>query len=229
MAIVFIRTLILYLLVLIGVRLMGKRQVSELQTSELVTTILLSNISIMPIQETSIPLFYGIVPLLSLICFEVILSFVCLKSSKTRHLISGRPKAVINNGVINQKLLLDLRLSVDDLMAQLRQQQIFDIRDVELAMLEINGTLSVYQKFNSRNITTQMLNIKDTKENNNEPQFIIISDGTIIEDNLNLCNKNKNWLDLILKSENQSLKNILLMTSDSKDNYVLIPKEIKNS
>lgn len=229
MAIVFIRTLILYFLVLVGVRLMGKRQVSELQTSELVTTILLSNISIMPIQETSIPLFYGIVPLLSLICFEVILSFICLKSSKTRHLISGRPKTVIHNGVINQKLLLDLRLSVDDLMAQLRQQQIFDIRDVELAMLEINGTLSVYQKFNSRNITTQMLNIEDTKVNNSEPHFIIVSDGTIIEDNLNLCNKNKDWLELILKSEKQSLKNILLMTSDSQDNYVLIPKEMKNS
>lgn len=226
MAIVFIRTLILYLLVLVGVRLMGKRQVSELQTSELVTTILLSNISILPIQETSIPLFYGIVPLLSLICFEVILSFICLKSSKTRHIISGRPKAVINNGVINQKLLLDLRLSVDDLMSQLRQQQIFDIRDVELAMIEINGTLSVYQKFNSRNITTKMLNIPNTNENNSEPHFIIISDGTIIEDNLNLCKKNRDWLDLILKSENQSLKNILLMTSDSKDNYVLIPKEM---
>lgn len=225
MAIVLIRTVIVYILVLLGVRLMGKRQIGELQTSELVTTILLSNISIMPIQDTSIPLVYGLVPLLSLICFEVILSFINLKSVKTRNIISGRPQVIINNGIINQKTLFDLRLSVDDLISQLRQQQVFDIRDVELAIVEINGNLSVYQKFSSRNTTTQMLNIPDNDVNNSEPQFIIISDGTIVEENLRLCNKNKNWVNSVLKDNNQSLKNILLMTSDSNSNYVLIPKE----
>ena len=226
MAIVLIRTVIVYVLVLLGVRLMGKRQIGELQTSELVTTILLSNISIMPIQDTSIPLVYGLVPLLSLICFEVILSFINLKSVKTRNIISGRPQVIINNGIINQKTLFDLRLSVDDLISQLRQQQVFDIRDVELAIVEINGNLSVYQKFSSRNTTTQMLNIPDNDVNNSEPQFIIISDGTIVEENLRLCNKNKNWVNSVLKDNKQSLKNILLMTSDSNSNYVLIPKEI---
>lgn len=225
MAIVLIRTVIVYILVLLGVRLMGKRQIGELQTSELVTTILLSNISIMPIQDTSIPLVYGLVPLLSLICFEVILSFINLKSVKTRNIISGRPQVIINNGIINQKTLFDLRLSVDDLISQLRQQQVFDIRDVELAIVEINGNLSVYQKFSSRNTTTQMLNIPDNDVNNSEPQFIIISDGTIVEENLRLCNKNKNWVNSVLKDNKQSLKNILLMTSDSNSNYVLIPKE----
>lgn len=225
MAIVFLRTLILYIIVILGVRLMGKRQVGQLQTSELVTTILLSNISILPIQETSIPLMYGIVPLLSLICFEVILSFICLKSTKTRNLISGSPRAIINHGIIDQKLLLDLRLSIDDLMANLRQQQIFDIRDVELAMIENNGTLSVYQKFNSRNITTQMLNIPDNNINNSPPQFVVISDGRIINNNLHLCNKDENWIYSILKSKKQQLNNVLLMTSDEQDNYVLIPKE----
>lgn len=226
MAIVLIRTVIVYVLVLLGVRLMGKRQIGELQTSELVTTILLSNISIMPIQDTSIPLVYGLVPLLSLICFEVILSFINLKSVKIRNIISGRPQVIINNGIINQKTLSDLRLSVDDLISQLRQQQVFDIRDVELAIVEINGNLSVYQKFSSRNTTTQMLNIPDNDVNNSEPQFIIISDGTIVEENLRLCNKNKNWVNSVLKDNKQSLKNILLMTSDSNSNYVLIPKEI---
>ena len=226
MAIVLIRTVIVYVLVLLGVRLMGKRQIGELQTSELVTTILLSNISIMPIQDTSIPLVYGLVPLLSLICFEVILSFINLKSVKIRNIISGRPQVIINNGIINQKTLSDLRLSVDDLISQLRQQQVFDIRDVELAIVEINGNLSVYQKFSSRNTTTQMLNIPDNDVNNSEPQFIIISDGTIVEENLRLCNKNKNWVNSVLKDNKQSLKNILLMTSESNSNYVLIPKEI---
>ena len=184
MSIVFIRTLILYIIVIFGIRLMGKRQVGELQTSELVTTILLSNISILPIQETSIPLIYGIVPLLSLICFEVILSFTCMKSAKTRNIISGRPQTIINNGIINQQLLVELRMSIDDLMSQLRQQQIFDISDVELAILETNGSLSVYQKFPSRTPNNQLLNIPDTPENNVEPQFIVVSGGVIVKDNL---------------------------------------------
>ena len=226
MAVVFIRTFIVYILVLLGVKLMGRRQIGELQTSELVTTILLSNISILPIQEISIPFLYGIIPLLALISFEVILSFICLKSTKTRYVISGRPKAIINNGIVDQKLLLDLRLSVDDLMSQLRQQQIFNIRDVELAMVEINGSISIYQKFNGRNPTTQMLNIPDNKTNNNKPHFTIISDGSIVKDNLRLCNKDTNWLNSTLKSNNKSPKDILLMTCDSDSNYVIIPKEI---
>lgn len=226
MAVVFIRTLIVYILVIFGVKLMGRRQIGELQTSELVTTILLSNISILPIQETSIPLFYGIIPLLALIAFEIILSYICLKSTKARYLISGRPKVIINNGVIDQQLLLELRLSVDDLMSQLRQQQVFDIRDIELAIMEINGSISIYQKFNARNTTTQMLNIPDNKENNNKPHFTIISDGSVIEENLSLCNKNKDWLNNLLKSNNQSIKNILLMTCDSDSNYMILPKEL---
>lgn len=227
MSIVFIRTLILYIIVIFGIRLMGKRQVGELQTSELVTTILLSNISILPIQETSIPLIYGIVPLLSLICFEVILSFTCMKSAKTRNIISGRPQTIVNNGIVNQQLLVELRMSIDDLMSQLRQQQIFDIRDVELAILETNGSLSVYQKFQSRTPNNQLLNIPDTPENNVEPQFIVVSGGVIVKDNLELCNKDEKWIQSILKSQNQSLNNVLLMTSDKNNNYILIPKVVE--
>ncbi len=227
MSIVFMRTLILYIIVILGIRLMGKRQVGELQTSELVTTILLSNISILPIQETSIPLIYGIVPLLSLICFEVILSFTCMKSAKTRNIVSGRPQTIINNGIINQQLLVELRMSIDDLISQLRQQQIFDIRDVELAILETNGSLSVYQKFPARNPNNQLLNIPDTPENNVEPQFVVVSGGVIVRDNLKLCNKDEKWIESILKSQNQSLNDVLLMTSDKKNNYVLIPKVVE--
>ena len=208
---------------------MGKRQVGQLQTTELVTTILLSNISIMPIQETSIPLAYGIVPLLSLICFEVILSFWCLKSTKTRHLISGKPKVIINNGIIDQKILVDLRLSVDELMSQLRQHQIFNIDNVELAIIETNGTLSVYQKFDAQNVTNKNLKIPHNKENIGNPQFVIISDGVVLNDNLQFCKKSKNWVDSILKTENMSLKDVLLMTSDVQNNYVLIPKELNCS
>ena len=227
MSIVFMRTLILYIIVILGIRLMGKRQVGELQTSELVTTILLSNISILPIQETSIPLIYGIVPLLSLICFEVILSFTCMKSAKTRNIVSGRPQTIINNGIINQQLLVELRMSIDDLISQLRQQQIFDIRDVELAILETNGSLSVYQKFPARNPNNQLLNIPDNPENNAEPQFVVVSGGVIVKDNLKLCNKDEKWIKSILKSQNQSLNDVLLMTSDKKNNYVLIPKVVE--
>ena len=118
-------------------------------------------------------------------------------------------------------------MSIDDLMSQLRQQQIFDIRDVELAILETNGSLSVYQKFQSRTPNNQLLNIPDTPENNVEPQFIVVSGGVIVKDNLELCNKDEKWIQSILKSQNQSLNNVLLMTSDKNNNYVLIPKVVE--
>ena len=225
MSIVFIRTLIVYILVIFGVRLMGRRQIGELQTTELVTTILLSNIAVLSIQETSIPLIYGIIPLLALTSFEIILSFICMKSTAVRIAISGRPKILINKGIIDQRLLMDLRLSVDDLISQLRQQQIFDIRDVELAMAENNGSISIFQKFAARNATTQMLNVPDNDINNSLPQFVIISNGVILNGNLPFCNKTEDWIYSILKSKKKSLKDILLMTCDEQSNYVLIPKE----
>ena len=142
MSVVLIRSLILYIVVIFGVRLMGKRQLGELQPSELVITILISNIATLPLEDTSIPLILGILPILTLVCFEVVISWVTLKSLRMRRIISGRPKIIVRNGQIEQATMRDLRLSVDDLMTALRQQQVFDISQVQFAVMETTGTVS---------------------------------------------------------------------------------------
>ena len=120
MLIVLIRTIILYFIIVLGTRIMGKRQLGELQPSDLVITILISNIATLPIEETEIPLVTGIIPILTLVCFEVFSSALSLKSPLARRLISGRPIVIIQNGRLNQKEMRDLRFSLDDLMEQLR-------------------------------------------------------------------------------------------------------------
>lgn len=115
---------LLYIVVIFAVRLMGKRQLGELQPSELVITILISNIATLPLEDLDIPLVTGILPILSLVCFEVIVSWITLKSKRMRRMISGSPKIIIRDGKIEQETLQDLRFSVDDLMTALRANQI---------------------------------------------------------------------------------------------------------
>ena len=122
MGVVLIRSFILYIVVIFGVRLMGKRQLGELQPSELVITILISNIATLPLEDPDIPLFIGILPILTLVCYEVIMSWITLRSLRMRRMISGRPKIIIRNGQIEQATLQDLRLSVDDLRRVARRK-----------------------------------------------------------------------------------------------------------
>ena len=142
MLIVFFRAVILYILIVISIRLMGKRQIGELQPSELVITLLLSNIATLPIEDTTIPMSMGIVPIFTLVCLDVILSHCSLKFRGLRKLICGSPKIVVSRGIIDQKQLKDLRFSADDLLESLRSMGIFDINEVQLAVVETTGKIS---------------------------------------------------------------------------------------
>ena len=166
MLVTFIRTLILYVVIVFGVRLMGKRQLGELQPSELVVTILISNIATLPIEEAETPLFSGLLPILSLVTFEVIISAVNLRCRWLRRVFSGSPVVVIRNGEIDQKRLAELRFSVDDLMAQLRSNQIFAVDEVDFAVVETTGKLSVYQKYAARTLTPKTMEMPDQPEQN---------------------------------------------------------------
>ena len=146
MGTIFIRALILYFVVIFSVRLMGKRQLGELQPSELVITILISNIATLPLEDTAIPLLPGILPILSMVCFEVIISWFSLKSRRLRRVICGSPKIIIRNGQIEQDTMRELRLSIDDLMTALRGNQVFSIEEVQFAIVETTGSVSVYLK-----------------------------------------------------------------------------------
>ena len=146
MCVVLIRSLILYLLVIFAVRLMGKRQLGELQPSELVITILVSNIATLPLEDVDIPLIVGVTPILALVCFEVVISWLNLISPKLRKVISGSPKVIISNGRIDRETMRELRFSVDDLTMALRSQGMFDLSEVQFAVVETTGSVSVMKK-----------------------------------------------------------------------------------
>ena len=146
MLITFIRTIILYLLVITAIRVMGKRQIGELHPSELVVTIMISELAAIPMQATSVPLIYGILPILTLIIAEVLFSYITLKSEKARSIISGKPSILIKNGIINENELRKLRFNLNDLLEELRINNYPNIKDVEFAILETSGQLSVIPK-----------------------------------------------------------------------------------
>ena len=221
---IFFKTIILYALIIVGLRLMGKRQLGELQPSEFVVTILISNIATLPIEDVDIPLLTGILPILTLVSCEVIMSTVALKSKRARKILSGSPKIVIRDGVIDQRQLRDLRFSIDDLMEQLRQNNVFDIADVAFAIVETTGKVSVYQKFEARNVTAEMLNLPSDGQES-APPVVMVSDGQLIEEALRYCNLRHEWLEKTLGDQEVRLEDIFLMTCNRQANYHIIKKE----
>ena len=221
MTIVLIRSLILYIIVMISVRLMGKRQLGELQPSELVVTILISNIATLALEDIEIPLLHGILPILALVCYEVISSWISLKSVWFRRLISGSPKIIIRDGVIDQNMLHTLRFSVDDLMTALRMGGVFFIEDVQFAIVETNGSVSVYQKPSAQPATKADVNAAKSTP---DPPQIIIADGKIRENSLSAIQQDKAWLDEILTKANLTVSDIFMLMADKSSHYQLIPK-----
>ncbi|SDN93233.1 DUF421 domain-containing protein [Acetanaerobacterium elongatum] len=222
MIVVFFRTILLYMLIIFSLRLMGKRQLGELQPSELVVTILISNIASLPIEDTNIPLLAGAVPILTLVSFEIIISAISLKNIKFRNFISGNTKVIIKDGQIDQAAMRDLRFSVDDLMEELRGKDVFDVRDVQVAIVETSGTVSIYLKPDKQPVTAQQMNIKTQ---NVSPPVVVVSDGDIIKQGLEFCGVNRKWLDSYLKRNNYKLDEIFIMTLDSSKSAYIIPKQ----
>lgn len=222
LSIVLIRSLILYILVIISVRLMGKRQLGELQPSELVITILVSNIATLPIENLDIPLIVGMTPILSLVCFEVIVSWINLRFPKLRRAISGTPKIIIRGGKIDENVLKELRFSVDDLMMALRGSDIFNIEDVQYAIVETTGSLSVMKKQSIESPTRDDLNIR---YRNNDPPQVVISDGEVISKALKPMGYDTEYLVRILKEQNLRISDVFIMTSDSCGNCYIADKK----
>ena len=222
MIVVFFRTVLLYLLIIISLRLMGKRQLGELQPSELVVTILISNIASLPIEDTNIPLLAGAVPILTLVSFEIIISAISLKSIKFRNFISGNTKVIIKDGQIDQTAMRELRFSVDDLMEELRGKDVFDVRDVQVAIVETSGTVSLYLKPDKQPVTAEQMNIKTQ---NASPPVVVVSDGDIIKQGLAFCGVDCKWLDSYLKRNKYKLDEIFIMTLDSSKSAYIIPKQ----
>lgn len=228
MFVILFRTVILYFVVVFGLRVMGKRQLGELRPSELVVTILVSNIAALPIEDTNIPMLSCIIAVLSLVCTEVVLTQIALKSPKVRKILYGNQKVIIKDGRVDQKELNNLRYSVDDLVMQLRAQNVFDISEVSYAVIETNGNLSIYKRFNAREATAGMLQL-DAQGDDGSPPVVVIENGVLMPKALQFCNLKQEWLDDILRQEGHDIKDVFLMTCNRRAQYRLIPEEKKLS
>ena len=199
MLISFVRTIILYAVVVIAMRIMGKRQIGELQPSEFVVAIMISELAAIPMQATGIPLVNGIVPIVTLMAAEVGVSYVSLKNKKARDIISGKPSILIRNGQIDIAEMKRLRFNIDDLIEELRISNFPNISDVELAILETNGKLSVQPKGEKQGVTLSDLGIQPSP---NGLTNIVISDGVLDHKALHRAGYDEQWLEKKLKQYN---------------------------
>ncbi|MBE7052153.1 MAG: DUF421 domain-containing protein [Ruminococcaceae bacterium] len=205
MLISLVRTLILYALVVLSLRVMGKRQIGELQPSELVVAIMISDLASVPMSDSSIPLLYGIVPMLTLVFSEVFLSYLSLKSPIIRQIATGRPTYIINNGKINQKEMKKARYSISDLLEELRMLNVFDIASVHCALLETNGKISV--------VTTECAD---------DRAYVLVCDGSVQKNVLSSSPFSEKDLKKFLGKKN--IKDVFLLSVDSKGKIYCVMK-----
>jgi uncharacterized membrane protein YcaP (DUF421 family) len=221
--VVVARTLILYLIVVVIMRIMGKRQIGQLQPFELVIAIMISELASVPMQNTGIPLVNGIIPILTLLIAQLTLSFIGIKSTKARAIICGRPTVLVENGKIKESHLRKEMYTINDLLEQLRIKNIPNIADVEFAILETNGQLSIIPKSQKRPISPQDLNISTQYEG--LPLDLII-DGNINYDNLRISGLDSNWLmQELSKFGIHNIKDVLFASLDSEGNLYYQVKE----
>ncbi|WP_028309215.1 DUF421 domain-containing protein [Desulfitibacter alkalitolerans] len=225
MLIIFARTIILFLLVMIVIRVMGKRQIGELQPFELVLAIMIAELATVPMEDKEIPLINGIIPILTLLLLQVIITFISLKSDKLRGLISGTPSVLIENGKIIESELRKLRYNLTDLLEQLRLKNFPNIADIEYAILETSGELSIIPKSQKRPVTPEDLNIHTAYEGLTLP---LIMDGHVKLNNLQKLNLDTKWLNAELnKFGIKSTTEVLLASLDTKGELYIQKKGTK--
>lgn len=216
MLVTFFRTLILYTIVVIVMRIMGKRQIGQLQPFELAIAIMISELAAVPMQNTSIPLINGIIPILTLLIAQISLSLISLKSIRARGIICGKPSILVENGKIKEEEFRREMFTLNDLLEQLRIKNIPNIADVEFAILETNGQLSVIPKSQNRPVTPKDLQIQTSYEG--IPLDIVI-DGNINHLNLQKANLDEKWLrDELGKLNMHDIEKVLFASLDSEGN-----------
>ena len=214
----------MYIFVSVGVRLMGKRQIGDMQPTELVVTLLISEIAAIPLQDVSQPVTIGLVAIFMLVLLEILASVIILKNLRLRRIFSGKSISIIKNGVIDQRAMRNVRMTVFDLVEMLRMQGIFELDDVESAILEVNGNLSVRQKPDRAPLTPNQLKMEITDSG---IPMTVISDGTVVNSSLKFLSLTADDLKIILKNEKVAQKDIFLMTLNAAGESIIIKKEQK--
>lgn len=224
MTTIIIRVLIIYILVLVLFRLMGKRQIAQMQPFEFVLTLIIADLAVIPMAEIALPLLNGIVPLITLVIFQFVITFLTRKSNFFSRLISGKPVIIVNPEGIDYSALKKLNITIDDLFESIRTAGYFNLAEIEYAIMETNGEMSVMPKSNFAPASKGDFCVES------QPGVLpltIISDGKFMEDNLKVCSHNKNYFVKMLEKQNiKSIKSVLLLTI-TKENEVYLQEKTK--
>ena len=213
MLIVFLRSIVLYIIVLIVMRLMGKREIGQLQPFELAIAIMIADLAAVPMAETGIPISNGIIPILGLLVMHLIISFLNLKNMKIREILCGKPAILIYRGKIDEKVLKKERFTLNELQERLRSSNVVNLGDVEYAILETSGQVTVIQKPDKRTTTPKDFNI--TPEYEGIPYDLVV-DGKVMYKNLKTIGKDYNWLKKQVNKFNMEPEEALIVTYDAK-------------
>ncbi len=211
MASIFVRTIIIYVFLSVALKFMGKRQMGELEISELVSTLVISEVAALPVADPDIPLLNAIVPVILIVCLEIVISFAKNKSERLKKYVEGEPIFVIYQGKLRQKALSDNRISLNELLCELRMQGVGDINNVYYAILEQNGKLSIFEK-----------DVKGSFSHN------VIIDAELNRDELKNLGYDEKWLSKELKKLGVKQDEVFLFTVDDNKNTYVIKKDLKN-
>ncbi|MBQ6860967.1 MAG: DUF421 domain-containing protein [Clostridia bacterium] len=219
---IFIKTIIIYFFLLLAVRLMGKKEIGQMQPVELVAIIIIADVASVPMQNVGTPLVQGIIPIFAILVVELVLSYLNIKFEFFHKLISGKPSILIAKGKIIEKNLKKQRYSIDGLLEQIRIVGYQDIRDVDYAILETSGQISVIPKREKMNVTCEDLKIKN--EYVGFPR-IVVMEGKVYPQNLEMLGLNKVWLKNKLKEDNVNLEEIFILVVDESNEIFYQKKE----
>ena len=223
MAIILIRSILVYILVLVVIRLMGKRQVGEMQPFEFVITLIIADLACIPMAEIAVPLVHGVVPILSLLVLHFFICFLSRKCMRIRYLISGRSAIVMSPNGINYKELKKLNMTLDDLIESVRGCDVVNLEDVAYAIIETNGKRCVIKKSSVEPVTRDDMNIQ--AEPSSMPVNIIM-DGKLMKENVQLTGIDQPFIDNVLSKANiQKIKDVLIFTLDNQGNCYIQPKK----
>ncbi len=218
----YIRTIVLYLVLIFGVRLMGKRQIGQMEASEFVVTMLIANLASIPMQDSGIPLLSGLVPILTVLGLELVLSWVIMRSVLLRRLLCGKPVILIENGRILQDNLRSTRVTLDELTGHLREKNVLDLNTVQYAILETDGNLSVFPYPKDMPATAKAAGIKAHKQH---LPVTIIEDGYFSQDNLARSGRDESWLTGVLAEHKATVSTTFLLTVDEAGKVLWLGKE----
>lgn len=222
---VYIRTFIMYIVVVLALRLMGKRQLSDFEPSELVVTIMISEIAAQPVQDSSQPLALSVLVIVLLLAFEVVLSYTAFKLPKARRVLYGTPSVFYEKGRLNIREMENQRFSVTDIMEAIRNEGILSLSEVDYVIMETNGNISVIQSSSSRPVTPQDMKIKTAPA---ELSYIIIDGGRVYHSNLKRLGFNGEWLKKQLDQRKiKSAGEVFYMSADKSGDVFIMKNNLK--